>query len=374
MKILLPLSLTSLLFLSACGGGSGGSDANSHAAPVVVQTIPNQSNSENTDAHSEQHTEPVNTALGLEMQQQAEQPATREYQLDYPVYKKGGSFIFGGDAAKLAYKDYLHSASQNKTYVANIALCNGQCDRDDVEIKTAQIQFNIVPTAEGTLKVENLLYRQLDENKFNLYTVQQPLQPLMNSNVVTESTIQRESTLAILDADKRIFTFSLAGDVFKGEVNISNLKLAFSPNGQWFTSMSQDVFVAGTRLDPDRNGAEVSRLVASNDLGGVSFNLDGKMVDDLKSYYFESYKHTYMIPKRFRSRTNQDAEKHGLFTPIGHTNSFGFGYSENGKEFSLNDNPVYQSAGIFVVDPSENFAIGVESRRFTQNVNILLQP
>ena len=372
MKIVFPLSLSALLFLSACGGG-GGSDANNNAATAAVENLPDVQHSSNQDTHSDEPTASVHNALALDMQQQAELSATREYQLDYPVYKKGDHFIFGGDAAKLAYKDYLHSASQNKTYLANIALCNGQCDRDDVEIKTAQIQFNIVPTAEGKLKVENLLYRQLDENKFNLYTVQQPLQPLLNSNVVTESTIQRDSTLTELDADQRIFSFSLAGDVFKGEVDIRNLKLAFSPNGQWFTSMSQDVLVAGTRLDADRQDAEVSSLVASKYLGGVSFGLDGKMLDDLKSYYFESYKYTYMIPKKFRSRINQDAEKHGLFTPIGQTNTFGFGYSENGKEFSLNDNPVYQSAGILVVDPSESFAIGVESRRFTQNVNILLQ-
>ena len=59
--------------------------------------------------------------------------------------------------------------------------------QDDTAIKTAQIQFNIVPKANGTMAVENLQYRKLDENSLNLYALQQPLKSLLTSNRVLGS-------------------------------------------------------------------------------------------------------------------------------------------------------------------------------------------
>ncbi len=84
-------------------------------------------------------------------------------------FKKDADLSFAGGLGKLAYKDFLDSPEQRKTYIANVVLCNGVCYQDDTAIKTAQIQFNIVPKANGTMAVENLQYRKLDENSLNLY-------------------------------------------------------------------------------------------------------------------------------------------------------------------------------------------------------------
>ena len=77
-----------------------------------------------------------------------------------------------------------------------------------------------------------------------------------------------------------IFEFSIYGDPIKDELQISKLKLAFSPHGQWFTSLSQDVLVAGTRVQ-DEAAFEESTAFNKTSFRGVSFNLTQKMQEQI---------------------------------------------------------------------------------------------
>ncbi|MEG0405447.1 MAG: hypothetical protein RR563_04320 [Acinetobacter sp.] len=82
-----------------------------------------------------------------------------------------------------------------------------------------------------------------------------------------------------------------------------------------------------------------------------------------------------IVPRGF-IHNNKYATKYGLYTKIGKTNAFGYGYTNHAeKPFSeQKDNYIYNTSGIFVVDPSEQFLLGVESRgAFNQDTNFLLK-
>ena len=304
---------------------------------------------------------------------QAKLAATVETELDATDFKKDADLSFAGGLGKLAYKDFLDSPEQRKTYIANVVLCNGVCYQDDTAIKTAQIQFNIVPKANRTMAVENLQYRKLDENSLNLYALQQPLKSLLTSNRVLESRIDLPTSFEMLDESHRIFEFSIYGDPIKDELQISKLKLAFSPHGQWFTSLSQDVLVAGTRVQ-DEAAFEESTAFNKTSFRGVSFNLTQKMQEQIYDFSFESYKYTYMQPKKFKSMFNDTTYQYGLYTNIGSSNAFGYGYAQNSaEEYMMDANPVYRNAGVLVFDPSANFAVGMQQRSSSKDVSMILQ-
>ena len=269
-------------------------------------------------------------------------------------------FTFGGAERKLAYQDFLTSSEQAKTYIASLIICNGSCYKDATALKTAQIQFNIVPQSNGSMHIENLKYRLLDENTLDLYAIQQPQSSLMTSNRIAESRIDIPTSFEMLDENRRIFEFSIEGNPLKDEISFSKLQIAFSEHGQWFTSLSQDVLMAGTRVVDQTSYNPLTGFSKARAFSGIAFNLDQSMQEQFNTFDVASYKDTYMSTKKFSSMFNASTIKHGLYSPIGKSNAFGYGYTENSAEFSLGDNAVYRTAGVFVIDPSATFALGME--------------
>ena len=185
-----------------------------------------------------------------------------------------------------------------------------------------------MPQNNGTLQIENLQYRQLDENTLDFGAAQQPLQSLMNSNRVREKQLDSPTSFEMIDENRRIFEFSINGDPFKDELQFSKLKIAFSKHGQWFSSLSQDVFIAGTRILDEAAFVAVPALEQSRfAFTGVSFGLDQKIQAYINTFDFESYQATYMQAKKFSSIFDSAATQHGLYTKIGSSNAFGYGYT-----------------------------------------------
>ena len=93
---------------------------------------------------------------------------------------------------------------------------------------------------------------------------------MANSQQTLESRIDLPTSFEMLDESHRIFEFSIYDDPIKDELQISKLKLAFSPHGQWFTSLSQDVLVAGTRVQDE---AAFEESTAFNKIGLTHYYL-----------------------------------------------------------------------------------------------------
>ena len=196
---------------------------------------------------------------------------------------------------------------------------------------------------------------------------------MANSQQTLESRIDLSTSFEMLDESHRIFEFSIYDDPIKDELQISKLKLAFSPHGQWFTSLSQDVLVAGTRVQ-DEAAFEESTAFNKTSFRGVSFNLTQKMQEQIYDFSFESYKYTYVQPKKFKSMFNDTTYQYGLYTNIGSSNAFGYGYAQNSaEEYMMDANPVYRNTGVLVFDPSANFAVGMQQRSSSKEVSMILQ-
>jgi len=359
MKYFLTLNLISCLFLTACGGSSS---STSSTAPVIAPK-------ETTPTESLPHT----VTKGIEMLAQAKLAATSESKLTTSLFKKGTTFSFGDEAGKLAYQDFLDSPEEPKKYIANLIICNSTCYKDDTALKTMQIQFSIVPQSNGVMKVENLRYSLLDENTFDLYAIQQPLRSLINSNRTLEKSVTSSTSFEVLDENHRIFEFSIYGDPFKDELSISKLKIAFSPHGQWFSSISQDVLMVGTRVTNQTNISSIPVLEKNHLFSGVAFNSDYTMQEKINFFDFNLNQYSYMKTRKFSSMFDREKIKHGLYTPIGKTNAFGYGYTVSTGEYSIGDNPVHFKAGVFVIDPSGTFALGIEQRQNSKDVSFILQ-
>ncbi len=360
MKKVLSASLLAILSASlvACGGSGGSSTSNqSTQSQISQQNQSNESNLENNTADNNSTTNSNTQQKYEEMLAQSKIAVVPELLLPETKGSQIDAFIFAGVAGKLSDNNYLSSIEQPKPYIANFAICNSNSTCYDnatgKDLLTGQVQFEIQPTKDGKLSVENAKLLQFNKSNFNL---QSSPYRVSTSQIITELT----GSIQEVSAEKRSFKLSLS--TTDNSLVINDLIIAFSAGGGWFTSVSDGVFMSGVRQSaPDNHEIPTDVFTEFKQTNSQGIAFTDKFKGNTGTYDF-TINDSPSDLKDFVLDT-----KSGNFVQVA-DGTLLYGFKES-------NDLVTKTAGVFVIDPTATFASGYHKSypAFTTNVNVILQ-
>lgn len=367
MKKVLSASILAILSASliACGG-SGSSESGTITPP---QTQPNNPKADNNTKNSE-NSENLNNEKNPKTKQNVEDMlpqsklmVTPEPTLPIISQPANKPVVFAGLPAELKYNNYLSSAEQPKTYVANYAICDSNCMKESKGLITGQLEFNIEPK-DGKLTLTNIKLNQLHQSDFDLVgQTQATIKPEMVMPKLT-------GTISSVDEKRRIFKLDFKKE--NNEVFLQNIKIAFSEKGGWFTSIAgkdADFFMAGAR-----KATGDDKQVLANTALFDSFDEKEKTgsvytITDRSGEVFNDKTFKYNFKENFSKAQYRDFTRDGKQGKFANISDGTFVYGFKGDR-----SDAIQNTGYFVIDPTGNFAVGVEkTSTFTSNNYIFLQ-
>lgn len=297
------------------------------------------------------------------------QQATAEMQLAPLAFDKNNAVLFGG-AGKLAYKDFLSNGNDNatKTYTANFASCNTDCNRADAEIVSGQMKFSIeYNTTTQAFEAKDITFSHLAKETANLSNNanSKVITNKVVTNLATQSTdlavdntkarVPAQITKDITKADQRVFHLKLVDAKVAGLPDFTDIQLVFSKNGGFVTSLNKDMVLAGVRTDNLPQAQNTDAIKAT--WNGYQLKVKGKQAtksDALTNFKFANADYPNSQLQSF-GVTIAAKDYRGGYIKMGHANVPVYRYGYIAEELS---GRIDKNAGIVVVSPNASFIAG----------------